>query len=399
MKRQWHFAFWGIFIIFVYEAGLCGAQTWSALASEQLVQAGNPSLDILLAGYTVPSYVDWNNDGKNDLIVGAKQVEIVEGDLVESGKVYVYLNEGQNNAPVFGDYFFAQSDSNDLTCPVSGCMSCFPRVVYWDADDRKDLLMGQSDGTIKIFLNVNTDQAPAFDGGSVLQAGPACSKQAIYVGGRATPTVVDWNNDAKKDLVIGAYDGKIHLFLNEGTDTDPNFMTETFAQEDGDDLVVPGQRSSPHVCDIDGDGKKDILAGDTEGQLLLYLNVGTDEAPAFSGYTLVEANGAAIDLPSSNPTEMVRSRPFVCDWSGDHYLDVLIGAGTGQIHLFEGLVFAGDLEPDGDVDLTDFAAFTVWWLDADCASKNDCGGADIFGDGQVSTDDFAVLAQNWLAGK
>ena len=378
---------------------LCGAGTWSSFGPEQLVQAGDPLEDISLAGYTVPSCVDWNNDGKNDLIVGAKCAEVNGSGIDEYGKVYVYLNEGTADAPVLGDPFFAQADSNDITCPVTGCMSCFPRVVYWDGDGRKDLLMGQSDGTIKLFLNNNTDAAPSFDGGRPLQVGPAGSKQDIVVFMRATPSVVDWNSDGRKDLISGAYDGKIYLYMNEGTDSEPNFLELTFAQENGSALVVPGLRSSPCVLDVDGDGRKDILTGNTEGQILLYLNVGTDEAPTFSGYTLVESEGAVINLPTANPSDMVRSRPFVCDWTGDGYYDLLIGAGTSRVHLFQGQVFAGDLEPDGDVDLADFTSFALWWLDSECNLTDDCGGADIFGDGAVLLDDLLALVQNWLAGK
>jgi hypothetical protein len=83
---------------------------------------------------------------------------------------------------------------------------------------------------------------------------------------------------------------------------------------------------------LNGDGKKDILTGDTEGQLLFYSNVGTDAAPIFSDYVLVESNGTPIDLLGQS-----RSRPFVCDWTGDGYLDVLIGAGDGKVYLYQGI--------------------------------------------------------------
>ena len=86
-------------------------------------------------------------------------------------------------------------------------MGCFPRVVYWDADARKDLLVGQAVGTVKVFLNVGTDTDPNFDGGTFLQVGQPGAKTIIDVGYRATPSVVDWNNDEKKDLVVGALDG------------------------------------------------------------------------------------------------------------------------------------------------------------------------------------------------
>ena len=127
-------------------------------------------------------------------------------------------------------------------------------------------------------------------------------------------------------------DGKIHLFINEGTNADPDFLAETFAQENSLDLFVPSSRSSPAILDLDGDGKKDLLTGNTNGQLLLYGNVGTDSDPLFSGYSLVDSDGVPIDLAGTP-----RSRPFVCDWTGDGYLDVLIGAGDGKVHLYQGI--------------------------------------------------------------
>jgi hypothetical protein len=40
--------------------------------------------------------------------------------------------------------------------------------------------------------------------------------------GHLVPTVVDWNGDGKKDLVVGQFGGgEIRLFRNEGTDASP----------------------------------------------------------------------------------------------------------------------------------------------------------------------------------
>jgi hypothetical protein len=56
-------------------------------------------------------------------------------------------------------------------------------------------------------------------------------------------------------------------------------------------------------------------------------------------------------------------------------------------------VYLGDIEPDGDVDLADFAAFAGYWQDTNCGT---CGGADLTGDGKVDFADLAELAKNWL---
>ncbi len=221
-------------------------------------------------------------------------------------------------------------------------------MVYADADGLKDLLIGEAEGRIRLYLNVNTEEDPQFDGGTYLQVGEPGLKINIDVGQRPTPILVDWNNDGKRDLVSGAKDGKLYLFINEGTDTEWDFRVMQRVQEDGADLVVPSARSSPEVLDMNNDGKKDIITGNTAGQILFYINVGSAESPAFSGYTLVEAGGVPIDLAS-----IPRTRPFMCDWNSDSILDMVVGSGYGLVHLYLGI------DPSIAVMITNIAASTV----------------------------------------
>lgn len=220
-------------------------------------------------------------------------------------------------------------------------MGLFPRVVDADKDGRKDLLIGEAGGTLRLYSNINTDDDPQFNGGTLLQVGFPGAKIDIDVGGRPTPVVVDWNNDGRRDIVVGAIAGKIHLFINEGSDSEWDFLIEQYIQEGGGDMIVPTLRSSPAIADMDGDGKKDLLAGNTEGQLLLYRNIGSDEVPAFSGYISLESDSVAIDLPSA-----LRSRPFICDWDADCVRDILVGYGDGLVRLFRGIYdFTGTTTP------------------------------------------------------
>jgi hypothetical protein len=296
----------------------------AGLGPEQIVQAGGA--DLFVPGYSTPCYADWNADGAVDLLVGEG------GGGFSPAKLRVYLNDGTRQAPAFDGYVYAQADGADLTAVASGCLGLLPRLVDWDNDTKPDLIVGQADGTVMWYRNVAADDNPTFDAGTLLRVGPTGAKDTLSVGARATPAIADWNNDAKKDLIVGALDGRVRVYLNEGTDAAPDFLVALTLQEGSGDLVVPSIRSSPHVVDWDGDGRKDLVTGNTNGQLLLYRNVGTDAAPAFGASEALAADGVPIDLPGTP-----RSRPFACDWSGDGYANVLIGAGDGRVHLYEGV--------------------------------------------------------------
>jgi hypothetical protein len=357
------------------------------LGPEEFVQAdGN---DIIVPGYSVPSFEDWNNDHLKDLIVG-------EGGGTIPGKVRVYLNRGTESDPNFADYFYVQSDGKNLTCTPQGCMGCFPRLVYWDDDNRKDLLVGQSDGTIKIFLNIADVNVPAFNAGTIIKVGSE-GNLILDVGNRATPFLVDWDNDNKLDLVVGALDGGIHVYPNCGCggSVPPHFSTSplegVFVQVNGQNLQVPSDRSSPVVLDLDGDGKKDLLTGNTNGQILFYKNVGTDSLPAFSGYSPVQSNGVAIDLPST-----LRSRPSICYWTepNDGYWDLLVGAGDGKIRLYRGIPKLGDLDGNGDLDSNDL---TILAKAMDQPVPPEGSTADLNKDGVVDIFDVLLFVNLWLA--
>ena len=353
------------------------------LGAEELVQTDLYDIDV--GDHSVPSLADWNNDNLKDLIIGGK-----------NGKVRVYLNQGTESNPGFSDYFYVQSNGTDLVRTGDDSMGCFPRVVYWDADSRKDLLVGRADGKVEIFLNIGTENAPVFDAGNLVMVGSPPVN--LDVGEYATPAFMDWNNDGRMDLIVGSLDGRIHIYTNCSSDDEqpPQFDTSPplglIAQENDSELSVPSSRSSPVIMDLDGDSKKDLLVGNANGQLLFYKKVETESLPKFSDYSLVDSNNVPIDLYNLL-YDLPSSRPFVCYWNEDTYPDVLIGASDGKVHLYQSK--KGDVDGDGDIDYEDYALFALLWQQKDCGK---CDGVDFTDDGNVGPNDLRELTANWLFG-
>lgn len=58
--------------------------------------------------------------------------------------------------------------------------------------------------------------------------------------GHLVPWVTDWNEDGKKDLIVGQfYSGRIQLFLNTGTDNAPSLMDSGYIHAAGKEIHLP----------------------------------------------------------------------------------------------------------------------------------------------------------------
>ena len=77
--------------------------------------------------------------------------------------------------------------------------------------------------------------APALQTGVPIQDGGS----DLMVSSHAAPEVAYWNNSGKKDLIVGEFTGgKVKLFLNTGSDAAPAFSGGSFIQSSGTDIQV-----------------------------------------------------------------------------------------------------------------------------------------------------------------
>ena len=338
----------------------------------QVLQAGSGNLQV--DSYSVPSLADWNSDQQLDLIVGEKT-------QAGEGKVRVYLNQGTAAAPVFGSFFRVQAGGSDLTLPGSGCLGVFPRVTDWDGDGRQDLLVGLAGGGIHVFLNTGSGNAPVFGGSTPVMVGEPGAKAAISLGARATVAMTDWNEDGRVDLVAGALDGQVRVYLNQAATGAPDFRAALLVSDGSVALDDASGRSSVAVIDLNGDGRQDLVLGNTAGEMRFFANVGTNAAPAFDGVVAIQAGGAAIDLAGTP-----RSRPFVGDFNADGIPDLLVGSEDGLIRLYEASAWPSPTASPGHTGLPGepyafrFELPALMWHNADRP-------LDVNGDGTVDVSD------------
>lgn len=229
---------------------------------------------------------DWNEDGKKDIITGS-----------DSGQVYVYLNSGTNAQPVF-----------DKPVKIPGVevqRLSDPYIADWNSDGKKDVIVGQASGEVSVFVNNGTNQSPLFTGEMKLSSG------ALDVGQYSSVTMVDWNGDNRKDLLAGNSRGNIHVFFNTGDAAFPRFLDEMKTQ-----ISVSGY-STPSVADWNSDGKFDIICGAQDGKVYIFINEGNDKNPIFSKSRTLQVNNEELRLPSYTSV-------IALDWDNDGKIDLLV---------------------------------------------------------------------------
>ncbi len=277
-------------------AGLTPAVDFEFTAGQK-IQANSANLEV--GNYSTPFVVDWNNDGKKDLIIGNG-----------NGIVTYFENQGTDDNPSFTTDAMILSQGSFLA----------PFVVDWNINNRKDLIIGDRFGKVRFYQNVGSDDSPVF----IL----ATAQSVVEVSDSAVPFVVDWNNDNKKDLVVGDRDGNLRLFINTGSDDLPTFGSGTLIMANALPIDV-GDNAAPFILDFNGDGKKDLLLGERYGKITCYLNQEQDDNPTFTTSSFVQANGSDIDVGDY-------AVPFVIDWNNDGIKDLVVGNFDGEIMLYLG---------------------------------------------------------------
>jgi hypothetical protein len=223
---------------------------------------------------------DYDADGRRDLLVGSGK----------TGQVFFYRNTNTDAAPTLAPGVLLMVGST----PLNVVYRATPYVHDWDQDGLADLLCGNGDGWVYCFKNTNTPQAPSYAPAARLQAGGS----EVNFGSRAVPRVLDWDGDGLKDLVVSSSTG-VYWCRNTNNNSAPLLQSQMAFKAPVSGLglqpVFTSSRMRLDLVDWNNDGAVDLLLGNVDGTISLfegYRFALIRLAPQEGGQVVLEWNSA-----------------------------------------------------------------------------------------------------------
>jgi hypothetical protein len=143
--------------------------------------------------------------------------------------------------------------------------------------------------------------------------------EPIQVKGRAATRCADWEQDGDLDLLVGAGDGRLWLFQNDGSKQEPRFLPAQAIQA-GNRTTWGTEKTSLQLADLVGNDLPDLVVAHSNRMVTIHENLGTPQKPRF--------REEAVETMVSNQTH---GRLDVADWDGDGRLDLITGSFVGEL--------------------------------------------------------------------
>jgi hypothetical protein len=298
--------------------------------------------------------VDFDGDGVLDVTLGidfwgdfgvVSPTESLWSDKGEwragplRGYVYLLRNEGTNEKPKYAAPEKVMAGGS----PVDPYGMPSPMWGDFRKTGKLDLITGEFRDSFTFFENIGTRTKPEYAAGRLLKASDGSDLRMELC--MITPVAVDFNGDGHLDIVSGDEDGRVAFIENTGRIVDgmPEFHAPRYFKQFADKVKF-GALITPYAVDWDGDGREDIIAGNTAGHIGFFKNLGGDPvrwaAPqllAADGEIIRELAGPNGSIQGPAEEKWGYSILSVEDWDGDGLPDIVTNGIWGKIFWYKNI--------------------------------------------------------------
>ncbi|MBO5686357.1 MAG: VCBS repeat-containing protein [Alistipes sp.] len=286
------------------------------------------------------NYVDWDNDGDRDIVVGIDTWDDYGWDNAydKEGRWtrgplhgYVYLLENANGKYINRGKIMA----GEVVMETYGAPN--PCIADFDGDGDLDIICGEFLDGLTWFENEGTREQPKFKAGRRMANSEGEIRFHLEM---IVPVVSDFDGDGHADLMVGDEDGRVAWLRHTGKVENgmPQFKSPYYLRQQAD-LVKFGALATPCTVDWDGDGKEDIVAGNSAGEIALIRNLTGGTKPSWGAPELFKIDGKPLRIQAGyngsiqGPAEAKWGYTVlsVADWDGDGRQDMLINSIFGKI--------------------------------------------------------------------
>ncbi len=287
--------------------------------------------------------VDYDNDGDIDILIGVDDWTDYGWDNAYNSKGiwtngplhgYVYLVE--NEKGIYVNKGRLQVRGRDLD--VYGAPT--PNIADFDGDGDLDLICGEFIDRLTYFENTGTREKPVYAPGKYLENESGIITMQLEM---IIPVAVDWNKDGFTDLVVGDEDGRVALIEHTGKIKKgmPVFKSPYYFKQEADEVKF-GVLATPVGIDWNGDGREDIVTGNSAGQIAFIENLG-GQPVKWAAPQLLKADGKTIRIQAGDngsiqgPAEKKwgYTTLSVADWNQDGLPDLIVNSIWGKIIWYE----------------------------------------------------------------
>ncbi|WP_202911893.1 FG-GAP repeat domain-containing protein [Arenibacter aquaticus] len=300
------------------------------------------------------TYVDYENDGDLDLLVGID-------DWSDYGWDNAFDSNGKwTNGPLHGHVYLLENingkyvekgkiEADGKPIDVYGAPS--PNMYDFDGDADLDLICGEFLDRLTWFENTGTREKPFFAKGRFLTNQEGIIKMDLEM---IIPSAVDWDKDGDMDLIVGDEDGRVAFIENTGVEQNnmPVFKSPKYFQQKSQHVKF-GALATPNSVDWDDDGDEDLIVGNSAGYIGFIENLGGLSNPQWAnpmrlrntlGNEIRYLAGDSGSIQGPAEKKWGYTTLSVSDWDGDGLKDIIVNSIWGKIEWHKNIGKKGNPE-------------------------------------------------------